>query len=132
MASEVQVVLHIGQFPRELVGLHREALDNGRIDATDEYRRDEPDSERNRGQGPAAEPDVDEQDDRSSDRDEDQQVESRDLRVDIGVGSPEHLTAARVQELPLVEDVSGRLEESDGSKQHGDVRFDGSRCLLAR
>ena len=61
---------------------------------------------------------------------DDEEVESRQLRVDVGVGRALHDAPLRRQQVEATQVVAPCLHQHDETQQHGQVRTDGRRHLV--
>ena len=87
-------------------------------------------ADRDDGQRPPTEPDVDQEQDRAGDRDHHQDPERGQLRVHVRVGGADHDPTGGGQQVELPEVVAPRLDEHDQAQEHRHVRLDLRRHLV--
>ena len=107
----IEVALDIGQFAAADVRLHNEPLDDGRIHRSGNQRNDGPESDGEDRQTPPTLAHVPQEQERDGDRDEDHQVECRQLRLHVGVCRALHDTTSRPRQVETLQPVVGRTHE---------------------
>ena len=130
-ARGLDVSLDVWRFLLRLLGIDAEALDEGGVRRAGGHRREDPEADGEDGQDPTADGDVHEEQDEGEDRDADQQLERRQLGLDVGVRRPLHHAPGREVQLELLEEVARRLEQGEHAEQDGQVRLDLWGDLLA-
>ena len=126
------VALDVGPFLGGLGGLHPELLHRGRVGGADDHRDEGPHADRDHGQHPAPAQDVDQEQGAREQADQHQQVEGRELGLDVGVAGPVDHAPAGVHQLVALEEVAGRLQQGQHRQQHRQVGLDLGRHLLHR
>ena len=124
------VPLDIGAFLGGLGGLDPELLHRGRVGGADDHRDEGPHAHRDDGEDPPPAEDVDQEQGAGEEADEDQQVQGRELGLDVGVAGAVDHPPAGVDELVALEEVAGRLEQGERRQQHRQVGLDLRRHLL--
>ncbi len=114
------------------LGFDPELLDQRRVDRADHHRDESPQAHRDDRQHPAAAPDVPEEQRGRDDRDEDQQVERGELRIDLGVAGAVDRALGGEVELEAGEVVLRRLHERHHGEDHRQVRLHLRRDPLGR
>ena len=131
-ARAVDVSPDVRRFLLRLVRLHAELLHNRGNRATDDHRSERPQRDRDDRQGPAAQPDVVEEQAEGEERDHRQQHEGGQLYVHCGVAGAVDEAAGGEVELVALEPVAGRLEEGEDAEQHRKVGLHLRRHPLRR
>ena len=122
-ARRGDVVLDVLPLAGGLGGLHPQALDDERVDAAHHDRHEGPESHRQRGQHPALEADVHEQQHERQHGDQDEQPVHRQPGVQVGVRGPVHDTRRGRGQLVAAQEVVGRLDERQRPQQHREMRL---------
>ena len=110
-----------------LLGLRRldpKVLDHRRIDVSHHQGHERPQADGQHRQHPASTPDVDDQQDDGKKRDEDQEVDRRKLRFDVGVGRAVDGTPGRGRQLVAGQPVVGGLHQGEEAEQEREVGLD--------
>jgi len=95
----LNVAVDVRKFACTHVGLHDEALHDGRIDATRSHGDDDPQHGGEHRQAPAALTEISEEQHRDRERHQDHELRRRQLRVHVGVGGSLHHAARRASEV---------------------------------
>ena len=104
--------------------LDTEVLDHRRIDVAHHKCHERPQADGKRRQHPASTPDVHNQQEDGEQRNEDQEVDRRQLCVDIRVGRPVDGATGRGRELVAGQPVVGGLHYGEEPKQDREVCLD--------
>ncbi len=110
-----------------LLGLRRldpEVLDHRRIDVAHHQCHERPQADGKRRQHPASTPNVHDQQENGEQRDEDQEVDRRQLCIDIRVGRPVDGTTGRGREFVAGQPVVGSLHHGEETEQDREVCLD--------
>jgi hypothetical protein len=118
----LDVPLDVRRLAGDLVRLHLDLLDEQRVRAADDEAGREHQAEPGPGQRPAGADDGAEEQQPADDGDEHEDLQRRQLRVDVGVRRAGDLAARREREAVRVEVVRVRLQQHEQPEQHGEVR----------
>ena len=116
-----------GYVRRLLLGLrrlHPQTLDDRRIDAAHHQCHERPQADSKSGQHPAPPPDVHQQQHNGEQRDEDQEVYDRELRIHVGVGGSYDGAPVRCGQLESCKPVVAGPHEGDQAEQDRKVDLD--------
>ena len=126
VAGDVRLLL--GRLGR----LHLEALDERGVDRAGDHRDERPEADGDHRQPPPALPDVHDQQDRGEERDEEQEVDRRQLRLHVGVAGAVDEAARREGEAVALQPVARALQQGQRREQHRQMGLDLRRHPLAR
>ena len=128
--SRVDIALRELDLATRLVGLDLEPLHERRVDAAHDDGDERPQADGDDRQGPAPLPQVEhEQHDRRQ-RDGDQQIERRQLRIDIGVERTVDHPSSRDGEFVALQPVVGSTNHGEDGEDRREVHLDTRRRAL--
>ena len=123
-AGRGDVAVDVGPFTGELRRLDPELLDEGGIDRAHQHRDERPQAHAQDRQHPALQADVVDEQAEGDQRDEHQERQGRQLRLDIGVGRAADHAAGREVQLVALQVVARSLDQGHTAEQQRDVRLD--------
>ena len=129
-SGRLDVARDVRQLLRRLGRLDLEALDERRVGRAGDHRDERPEPDGDHGEHPTAAPDVDDQEHGGAERDEDQQIDRRELRFDVRVPRAVHEPSGREREPVPLQVVRRALEQGERGEQHRQVRLDLGRHAL--
>ena len=132
VAGGLDVVRDVRRLAVRLVGPDLELLDERRVAGADQQRHERPQADGDDRIAPAPPPDVDDEQPEREQRDDQQQVDGRQLGVDVGVGGAVDHAPGREVELVALEPVVGGLDQGEQSEQDRQVGLDLRRDPLGR
>ena len=121
VARGADVPVDVGGFLGEFVRTHHELLNQRRVDGAERDRHERPQADRDDREHPPAPVDVPQEEDRGDDRDDDEQVQRGELRMDVGVARAFDHSACREVELEATEIVLRGLDQGHRRENEREV-----------